>query len=103
MPSLRSSNPVSQEPTPEEPAFEDVGLNDEAKPKRRGLFSRFGDSGDGHASSAQAGAPQNHHHHHHHHGFSFTGRRRGHSGQGAELGNIARPPSSGKPEVPVSS
>ncbi|KAI9886437.1 MAG: Mitochondrial ATPase complex subunit atp10 [Watsoniomyces obsoletus] len=100
MPSLRSSHSVSQEPTPEEPAFEDVGLNDEAKPKRRGLFSRFGDSGEAHTSSAPAGVPANQHHHH---GFSFTGRRRGHSGQGAELGSIARPPSSSKTEVPVSS
>jgi hypothetical protein len=28
----------------EEEAFEDVGLNDDPKPKKKGIFSRFGDS-----------------------------------------------------------
>jgi hypothetical protein len=74
---------VGRTPPTEEEGFEDVGLNDEAKPKRRGLFSRFGDSSD-HAASTNSGASSTHH------GFHFTSRKRGHSGQGAELGKIEK-------------
>lgn len=76
---------------PEETVFEEVGLGDETKPKKRTLFSRFGDSSDANSSAGPS----------HHHGFSFTGRKRGHSGQGAELRNISRPVSSGASEIKV--
>ncbi|KAL8935501.1 MAG: hypothetical protein Q9216_005392 [Gyalolechia sp. 2 TL-2023] len=77
------------QPTTEE-VFEDVGLEDEAKqqqqpPKKRGIFARFGDntestvSGDGSRPGSS------------HRGFHLPGRKRGQSGQGAELGNISRP------------
>ncbi|KAI9819830.1 MAG: hypothetical protein M1827_006399 [Pycnora praestabilis] len=68
------------QPTAEE-GFEDVGLNDEAKPKKRGIFSRFGDSSDSPASADSRPSSS-------HHGFHLTGRKRGQSGQGAELGNM---------------
>ena len=86
--------------------FEDVGLGDEIKqpplPKKRGIFSRFGDSnnnnnnsGNGNGSSNNAssepnvtngdgvGRPTSGYR-----GFHLPGRKRGHSGQGAELGSI---------------
>ncbi|KAI9840021.1 MAG: hypothetical protein M1819_000213 [Sarea resinae] len=81
------------QPTNEED-FEDVGLNDEAKPKRRGLFSRFGDSSD--TATSESVRPSSSHH-----GFHFTSRKRGQSGQGAELGNMQSPGVSPSPEVKV--
>ncbi|KAI9711625.1 MAG: hypothetical protein M1812_007148 [Candelaria pacifica] len=77
------------QPTAEE-GFEDVGLNDEVKPKKRGLFSRFGDTSD--ATGSSESRPSSSHHspilHSPIHGFHFTGRKRGQSGQGAELRQI---------------
>ena len=74
----------------EEHGFEDVGLNDEAKPKKRGFLSRFGETGaDASGSSTDATAST-------HHGFHLPGRKRGQSGKGAELGNMQRPESKGK-------
>ncbi|KAI9784526.1 MAG: hypothetical protein M1816_000792 [Peltula sp. TS41687] len=78
----------------EEEIFEEVALSDGLKPKKRTLFSRFGDSSDANSSSAPSGSS-------HHHGFSFTGRKRGLSGQGAELRDIPRPVSSGASEIKV--
>ncbi|KAI9696538.1 MAG: hypothetical protein M1836_005557 [Candelina mexicana] len=72
------------QPTAEE-GFEDVGLNDEVKPKKRGLFSRFGDTSDTTGSSESRPSSS---HHSPIHGFHFTGRKRGQSGQGAELRQI---------------
>ena len=71
------------QPTDEE-GFEEVGLNDEAKPKKRGLFSSFRDSGD--LVSDDNSRPSSSHR-----GFHLPGRKRGQSGQGAELGQIDRP------------
>jgi len=69
-------------PTPEE-GFEDVGLNDEqSKPKRKGFFSKFGDGETGNTSPTASR-------------FHITGRKRGQSGQGAELGSIERPGTAG--------
>ncbi|MCJ1240659.1 hypothetical protein MMC14_008663 [Varicellaria rhodocarpa] len=73
-------------PTDEE-GFEEVGLNDEAKPKKRGIFSRFGDQVDAPASEDSSRPSSSHR------GFHLPGRKRGQSGQGAELGNIDRPAS----------
>ncbi|KAM5444119.1 hypothetical protein MferCBS31731_000636 [Microsporum ferrugineum] len=60
-----------------EDPFEDVPLADGSKLKKRGLFSRLGDSSAG--SQAQGKSLSSHH------TFHFPGRRRGQSGQGAEL------------------
>jgi len=70
----------------EEEAFEDVGLNDDPKPKKKGIFSRFGDSsGEAHHPSAEHDKSPSAHQHH---GFHIPGRKRGQSGQGSELGSI---------------
>ncbi|KAF2088787.1 hypothetical protein K490DRAFT_72495 [Saccharata proteae CBS 121410] len=85
----------------EDSGFEDVGLNDEPKPqKKKGIFSRFGDSADPPASSSPTdGSRPNSHH-----GFLFPGRKRGQSGQGAELSPMGRPASTHSPaEVSVES
>ncbi|KAI9800060.1 MAG: hypothetical protein M1825_004242 [Sarcosagium campestre] len=81
----RERNIDRQPPTAEE-GFEDVGLNDEIKPKRRSIFSRFGDT------STDTGAPPNSSSTTggSHLGFSFASRKRGHSGHGAELGKMDR-------------
>jgi len=70
----------NQPPTAEE-GFEDVGLNDEQgkQTKKRGFFSKFGDSSD---SSNQPASGSR---------FHITGRKRGQSGTGEELGNIPSP------------
>ena len=88
-PSRSAANPGQFErpPPTEEEGFEDVGLSDEKKevPKKRGIFARFGDnsepSADGEASRPASS----------HRGFHLPGRKRGQSGQGAELGTIERP------------
>ena len=72
--------------TTDEERFEDVGLNDEASKaphKKKGIFSRFGDNSDAPAVSGEAARPSSSHR-----GFHLPGRKRGQSGQGAELGNI---------------
>lgn len=74
------------EATEEEETFEDVGLNDDVKPKKKGLFSRFGDT----SSPAQTVSPKSSTLHI---GFHFPGRKRGQSGGGAELGNMKGPAS----------
>ncbi|MCJ1300590.1 hypothetical protein MMC08_003387 [Hypocenomyce scalaris] len=76
------------QPTDEE-GFEDIGLNDETKPKKRGIFSRFGDSADPSASDDNSRPSSSHR------GFHIPGRKRGQSGQGAELGNINKPATTG--------
>ena len=59
-------------------------MNDEAKPKKRGLFSRFGDSADSPVPEDPSRPTSSHR------TFHLPGRKRGQSGQGAELGNIDR-------------
>ena len=82
-----------QRPAPtDEESFEDVGLNDETKQqplKKKGIFSRFGDSAEP-PVSGEAARPNSSHR-----GFHLPGRKRGQSGQGAELGNIDRPITNG--------
>ncbi|EFR00404.1 hypothetical protein MGYG_03408 [Nannizzia gypsea CBS 118893] len=65
-----------------EDPFEDVSLADDSKTKKRGLFSRFGDSS---AGTQASGKPTSSHH-----SFHFPGRRREQSGQGAELTSMDR-------------
>lgn len=87
----RSSIKNLERPQPtDEEDFEDIGLNDDAKhqpPKKRSLFARFGDNSEA-SSSASGDNPRPTSSHK---GFHFPGRKRGQSGQGAELGNIERP------------
>lgn len=64
-----------------EEKFEDVGLNDETKPKRKGLFSRFGDSSDSPQSGTKS-IPF---------GLHIPGRKRGQSGAGSELRSMKEP------------
>ena len=74
----------SHEQVPEE-GFEDVGLNDEPKPqpKKRSIFSRFGDNN--HANKKTEERPGSSHH------FSLTGRKRAESGAGSELKPMPKP------------
>lgn len=65
-----------------EEVFEEVGLNDEVKPKKKGIFARFGDSGD--APSSGKSTPF---------GFHMPGRKRGQSGGASELNSISKPES----------
>ncbi|KAL1654581.1 hypothetical protein SLS61_002770 [Didymella pomorum] len=80
----------STDRVPEE-GFEDVGLNDEPKPapKKRGIFSRFGDNNN--ADNKTEERPSSGHH------FSLTGRKRAESGKGEELKPMGRPST----DVPV--
>lgn len=91
-----------EKPRPtEEEEFEDVGLND-PKPKKKGFLSRFGDSTNNeNTPPSQNGdsRPLSHGHH----GFmnhipGMSGRKRGQSGTGAELGamDTERPSSKGQ-------
>lgn len=72
-----------RQPSTEEERFEDVGLNDEPKPKKKGFFARFGDSTTDGTSSNDNSRPSSSHHN-----FHIPGRKRGQSGQGAELGDM---------------
>ncbi|EED24087.1 conserved hypothetical protein [Talaromyces stipitatus ATCC 10500] len=68
--------------TMEEETFEDVRLADEdVKPKKKGLFARFGDN------SSENTGNNNNRPSSSHLGFRLPGRKRGQSGQGAELSN----------------
>ncbi|GAB7348544.1 hypothetical protein MBLNU459_g6937t1 [Dothideomycetes sp. NU459] len=83
----RHSSSFTRPLPPPSEDFEDVGLNDDPKPKKRGFLSRFTDDQD----SPDARPTSSHH------GFHFSGRKRGQSGQGAELGTIEKPKQ--EPEV----
>lgn len=72
----------------EEECFEEVGLNDDVKPKKRGLFARFGDF----TSSNDTQSPNNSRPSSSHLGFHIPGRKRGQSGVGSELGAIKSQP-----------
>lgn len=65
----------------EEETFEDVGLSDEVKPKKKGFLSRFGDSSND-AQQAKSSTSF---------GFHIPGRKRGQSGGGSELGSMKLP------------
>jgi hypothetical protein len=78
------------QPTDEE-MFEDVGLNDDFKPKRRSLFARFGDLAEPPTPEETSRPPSSHR------GFHLPGRKRGQSGQGSELGSIPKPEAAPKP------
>jgi hypothetical protein len=73
--------------TEEEEGLEEVDLHDEPKPKKKSFLSRFGESASDTPSLAGETTKS-------HFGLHLPGRKRGQSGQGAELGNIERPGSS---------
>jgi len=86
-------NPPETQP---EDRFEDVGLDDVAnKPKpRKGFFSRFGESQGDAANVSSAPVEGNKPTTSHYTPSSFFSRKRGQSGQGAELGSMpVKPPS----------
>ncbi|KAF2842558.1 hypothetical protein M501DRAFT_927962 [Patellaria atrata CBS 101060] len=85
---------IDRPETTTEEGFEDVGLNDEVKPKKRSLFSRFGDSNNDHSHSESRPSSS-------HHGFHFTGRKRGQSGTGSELRPMPKNETKQSPEVSV--
>jgi len=70
---MRDASPDISDREAEDP-FDDIKLNEEAKPKRKGLFSRRGDDT---ADRVTRTTPKGI--------LSFAGRRRGKSIQGAEL------------------
>ena len=94
-PKSRLSSSQFERPAPtEEELFEDVGLDGSTKPadatkqpanKKKGIFSRFGENQSESPASGEAPRPNSSHR-----GFHLPGRKRGQSGQGAELGNIDR-------------
>ncbi|OGM47533.1 hypothetical protein ABOM_004227 [Aspergillus bombycis] len=75
---------LEKQPTSmEEEQFEDVGLDDdnEAKPKKKGLFSRLGDFTNDNQTSSNSKL-----------GFHIPGKKRGQSNVGSELGSMKLPP-----------
>ena len=100
LPSPRMSNSFhrpSQEAVKEtkEEDFEDVNIEDpKPQPKKRGIFSRLTDGGDQQSSNAD-GRPTSSQEKGSWHAF---GRKRGQSGQGAELGSIPKREETPKPE-----
>lgn len=74
-----------------EECFEDVGLEDEVKPKKKGIlsrFSNFSNDSQNSDSSPKVSSP--------HLGFRLPGRKRGPSGGGSELGAMKSRPQSGE-------
>ena len=65
----------------EEEEFEDVGLDDEAKPRKRSFFN-FGHSSENDPPNQNSAKPSSNSLN----PLNFAGRRRGINGQGAELG-----------------
>lgn len=70
-------------PTPEE-SFEDVGLDDQKQqPRKRGFFSKLTDMQDKESAGNPGQQSMSR--------FLIGGRKRGQSGQGAELGSMDQP------------
>ncbi|KAJ5091860.1 hypothetical protein NUU61_006730 [Penicillium alfredii] len=83
--SAAQSNSVERFDSMKEEPFEDVGLHEEVKPKKKGIFARFGDSsGDAQQASGAKSSTSSF-------GFHIPGRRRGQSGGGSELGAMKAP------------
>lgn len=90
-PAMNKSGSEKPESMQEE-CFEDVGLEDEVKPKKKGLLSRFGDfSSDNQSAGSSPKLPQTHL------GFHLPGRKRGQSGTGSELGAMKPKSQGGQP------
>ncbi|KAL9128397.1 MAG: hypothetical protein Q9217_002921 [Psora testacea] len=96
-----------ERPTSTEEGFEDIGLNGgpndgiheaphdgiKQPPKKKSIFARFGDNSEPPASG-DAPRPTSSHR-----GFHLPGRKRGQSGQGAELGNIEQLATKGEDDI----
>ncbi|KAH8425879.1 uncharacterized protein LDX57_003617 [Aspergillus melleus] len=82
----RTHSGFDRKPESMEEEFEDVGLEDEeAKPKKKGIFSRLGDlTSDSQTTSSNSKSS--------HLGFHIPGRKRGQSNVGSELGAMKTPP-----------
>lgn len=76
-------------PVMKEEDFEDVGLDDARPmhPKKRGLFARLTESNESSTTSLESRPASSHEKTSWHH---FGGRKRGQSGQGAELGSYPK-------------
>lgn len=81
---IHGTRKIDRQPPTAEEGFEDVGLDDQKQqPRKRGFFSKFSDQqGQERAPSPQSGAAMSR---------FLPGRKRGQSGQGAELGSIDHP------------
>ncbi|KAF7719395.1 Uncharacterized protein PECH_004890 [Penicillium ucsense] len=90
-PSMQSGSFERPERMEEESGFEEVGLQDEPKPKKRSLFSRFNDS----SNDSQPPTPKSSTSF----GFHMPGRKRGQSGNAAELGSVKTPTSTVTPAL----
>lgn len=84
------SNNVRKTAPKQEDDFEDVGLNDDAKPKKKGIFARFGDSS-GETQQSGGAKPTSTF------GFHIPGRKRGQSGGGSELDPMNTPAPTSNP------
>ncbi|CAI7568106.1 unnamed protein product [Penicillium bialowiezense] len=82
-PSATHSTSFSKPDIMEEEPFEEVGLSDEVKPKKKGFLSRFGDSSNDAQQATKSSSSF---------GFHIPGRKRGQSGVGSELGSMKAPP-----------
>ncbi|PWY83148.1 hypothetical protein BO94DRAFT_536628 [Aspergillus sclerotioniger CBS 115572] len=81
-----------QPETMEEEQFEEVGLDDEeVKPKRKSIFSRFGDFTSDSQNSGTSKTSSL--------GFHIPGRKRGPSTVGSELGTFKAPPANAESEM----
>ncbi|KAJ5244137.1 hypothetical protein N7489_004233 [Penicillium chrysogenum] len=89
-PSGTQCNSLTKSEIMEEETFEEVGLNDEAKPKKKGFLSRFGDSGNDAQTSGPKSSTSSF-------GFHIPGRKRGQSGGGSELASVKIAPSAPAP------
>ncbi|OJZ88129.1 hypothetical protein ASPFODRAFT_43749 [Aspergillus luchuensis CBS 106.47] len=92
-PSTLYSNLSKQPEAMEEEQYEEVALDDEeVKPKRKSIFSRFGDfTNDSSQNSSTSKSSTL--------GFHIPGRKRGPSNPGSELGTFKAPPVNAEAEV----
>ncbi|EHA17895.1 hypothetical protein ASPNIDRAFT_176564 [Aspergillus niger ATCC 1015] len=92
-PSTLYSNLSKQPEAMEEEQYEEVALDDEeVKPKRKSIFSRFGDfTNDSSQNSSTTKSSTL--------GFHIPGRKRGPSNVGSELGTFKAPPANAESEV----
>jgi hypothetical protein len=101
-PRYNRNNSSNLAPTPgegteilDEETFEDVGLGDEQKPaKKRGLFARFNEGSEHNDENVRPTSSGGHGR------FHLPGRKRGQSGQGAELGNMQKDDQIQRSETP---
>lgn len=92
-PSTLYSNLSKQPEAMEEEQYEEVALDDEeVKPKRKSIFSRFGDFTNDSAQNSSTSKSSTL-------GFHIPGRKRGPSNPGSELGTFKAPPVNAESEV----